>query len=166
MTSTFAYTINRTHTATHLSSAIAGALAEVLTHLGISARTLMETWDTSYDPAIRTWIEEGSLQQVVLECHRPGGSIEPIFEFPIEYEDDGSVHFSHRHTALARLWAKLNRAPAGTTWKIICQYRSTPTKMDGWSDTYRSSTAELRSFTLGTLATGPHAAVSLRAYTG
>ncbi len=162
---TSTYTITRAHTATHLSNAIEGAIAEILTHLGISARSLMSQWGVSYDPAIRAWIEEGSLSQVVVECHRPSGRVEPIFEFPIEYFSDGSASLSHRHLALARQWVKLKGVPAGTTCKIICQFRYTPRHIPGWTDTYRASTAGLRSVTLGTLAAGPHAAASIRAYT-
>ena len=165
MTYTQTYTITRTHTATHLSNTIHGALAEILTHLGISARSLMDQWHATYDPAIRTWVEEKSLSQVILECHRLDGTVEPILEFPIEYHADGSAGFSHRHEALARQWRKLNSVPIGTTWTIICQFRLIPTNMDGWSDARRSSTDELRSFTLGTLAAGPDASTSIRAYT-
>ena len=165
-TSTATHVIIRTHTATHLSSAIEGALAEILTHLGISARSLMDQWDTVYDPAIRTWIEEESLSQVVLECHRPDGRADPILEFPIEYLSDGSKRLSHRHAALARQWSKLNRVPTGTEWTIICQFQGTRTRMDGWGPASRASTAGLSSVTLGTLAAGPYAAASLRAYTG
>ncbi len=163
-TSTATFTITRAHTATHLSNAIGGALGAILTQLGISARRLMDDWDSVYDPAIRTWVEEGSLAQLVLECHRPGGRVEPIMEFPIDYADDGSATLTHRHEALARQWAKLDRAPAGTTWKIICQFRRAHTSMDGWGETQRASTGGLRSFTLGTLAAGPHASASIRAY--
>lgn len=158
-------TITRAHTATHLSNAIAGALAEILEHLGISARPLMTAWPATYDPAIRQWIEEGSLSQMVLECHRPNGKVEPIFEFPVEYSDDGAAALSHRHVAQARLWVKLNRVPAGTTYKVICQHYGTPTSMPGWSDGYRASTVGLRGVTFGTLAAGPYASASIRAYT-
>lgn len=164
-TSTFTYTVTRTHTATHLCNAILGALAEILSHLGLSANSLAANWDDQYRPAIQTWINEGSLDQVVLECHRLDGRVEPIFEFPIEYTYDGTAELSHRHTALARLWSKLNRVPAGTQWTIFCQFHGSRTPMEGWVSGFRSSTEDLRSFTLGTLAGGPHAAASIRAYT-
>lgn len=165
MIATSTWTITRAHTATHLTNAIMGAIAEILTHLGISARSLMDLWDSVYQPAIWTWIAEGSLSQVVLECHRPSGRVEPILEFPIEYSSNGSASLSHRHVALARQWVKLNRVSAGTSWKILCQYRCTPTDMYGWTAGYRASTVGLRSVTLGTLAAGPYAAASIRAYT-
>lgn len=165
MSAVSAYTIVRSHTATHLSNAIAGAITEILTQLGISALTLASNWDQSYGPAIRAWIEEGALGVVIVECHRPGGDVEPIFEFPVEYTSDGSAGFSHRHLALARHWAKFSRVPAGTTFVIRCGYRFPPTDLHGWTWGTRASTAGLRGVTLGTLAAGPHAAASIRAYT-
>jgi hypothetical protein len=163
-TATSTRTITRAHTAVQLSSAISGAIAEILTHVGISARSLMVDWARSYDPAIRAWIEEGSLSQVVVECHRPDGQVEPIFEFPIDYTD-GSGSLSNRHVAFARQVAKFTSVPSGTTCTIICQYRYTPRDMHGWSNTTRASTVGLRSRNLGTLATGPHASASIRGYT-
>lgn len=161
-TATTTYVVTRTHTATHLSNAIAGSIAEILTHLGISARTLMSDWSTEYDPAIRAWIIEGSLDKVVVECHRPGGSVDPVLEFPIEYYNDGSGSLSHRHVALARQWAKLKSVPAGTTFTVICTYNGPHSDQPGWGPAQRASTSALRSTSLGTLAAGPHASASVR----
>ena len=161
-TATTTYVVTRTHTATHLSNAIAGAIAEILTHLGISARSLMSDWSTEYDPAIRAWIIEGSLKKVIVECHRPGGAVDPVLEFPIEYYGDGSGSLSHRHVALARQWAKLRSVPTGTTFKVICSYNGPHSDQPGWAPAQRASTSALRSVSLGTLATGPHASASIR----
>lgn len=165
MSTVSSYTVVRAHTATHLSNAIAGAITEILTHLGISALTLASRWEDSYGAAIRDWIEEGSLAVVIVECHRLDGDVEPIFEFPVEYATDGSASFSHRHLALARHWAKFSRVPPGTSFVIRCAHHFTPGALHGWTWGSRASTAGLRSVTLGTLAAGPHAAASLRAYT-
>lgn len=161
-TATTTFAITRSHTATHLSEAIGGMIAEILGTLGISARTLMTEWEGRYAPAIRAWIEEASLDMVVVECRRPNGDVDPILEFPVAYQSDGSGEFSHRHVALARSLAKLAKVPSGTTFKIICSYNGYHTPQDGWSKTSRASTAGLRSNTLGSLAGGPHASASVR----
>ena len=161
-TATTTYVVTRTHTAIHLSNAIAGAIAEILTHLGVSARRLIADWSTEYDPAIRAWIVEGSLEKVVVECHRPGGAVDPVLEFPIEYYNDGSGTLSHRHVALARQWVKLKSVPNGTTFKVICTYSGPHTYQPGWGPAQRVSTSGLRGVSLGTLATGDHASASLQ----
>lgn len=164
-TSSATRTITRSHTAVHLTSAIMGALTEILTHLGISASTLLTKWDQTYQPALEAWIMEGSLEQVVLECTRPNGSVDPIFEFPIEYFTDGSAALSHRHVALARQWVKVHSVPPGTTFAVICTYRFPESSQPGWTTTTRASTAGMRGVSLGTLAAGPHASASVRYYT-
>lgn len=164
-TATTTYTVTRAHTATHLSNAINGAIVEILTGLGIAASSLASRWPTEYDPAIRAWIQEGSLAAVVVECHQPGGVVAPILEFPIEYYSDGSGTLSHRHVAVARLWAKLTAVPSGTWFKVICTYHGFHSPQVGWGTTQRASTAGLTSNSFGTLAEGPHASASVRYYT-
>ena len=157
--------ITRSHTATHLTNAVLGAIAEILSHLGVSARSLLAVWDTEYEPALHAWIYEGSLAMVILECVRPGGTVEPVFEFPIEYQSDGSAGLSHRHVALARQWLKLGRVPAGTTYRILCSYNGWHSEQPGWGSATRASVTGMRSVTLGTLAAGPHATASARYFT-
>jgi hypothetical protein len=166
-TSTSTYIITRSHTAIHLTNAIEGAIAEILSHLGLpgAARAIVGEWDRQYEPAVRAWIEEGSLDRVVLECHHPSGRIEPVLEFPIDYSSDGSASLSHRHVALARQWVKLSTVPASTTVKVICQYNGWHSPQPGWEPAQRASTKRMRSVTLGTLAAGPHASASIRYYT-
>lgn len=164
-TSTATRILTRAHTAVHLAGAIQGAIAEILTHLGLSARSLLDTWDRRYEPAIRTWIAEGSLANVVVEVHQPSGRVVPIFEFPITYHADGSGSLSHRHVAAARHWIKVNKVPTGSSYTIICTYNGPHTPQDGWNPTSRTSTSAMRSVTIGTLAAGPHASASARYYT-
>lgn len=161
-TSTATRTVTRIHTAIHLTNAVLGAIAEILSHLGISAQRLLSAWDTDYEPALRAWIHEGSLAMIVLECQRPDGTAEPIFEFPIEYTADGSAALSHRHIALARQWLKLSSVPSGTTYRVLCTYNGWHSDQPGWTDATRASTTGMRSVSLGTLAAGPYAAASVR----
>ena len=164
-TSTATHLVTRVHTATHLSNAVAGAIADILSRLGISSRQLMADWPREYDPAIRAWIEEGSLASVWVECTQPRGTIEPIFEFPIEYFDDGSVELSHRHVALARQWVKINSVPSGTTVSVKCRYTGAHTPQLGWGPCELAPTAHLQRVNFGTLAAGPYASASVRMWT-
>ena len=163
-TATATTTYTRAHTAVHLNNAICGAIIEILTQLGLEASSLASTWSTRYEPAIRSWIEEGSLSCVTVECTQPSKAIWPILEFPVEYTD-GAGSFQQRHAALARLWAKQPPVAKGTSFRIICHYRWTPSVQAGWSSTTAASTEGLRTSSLGTLASGPHATASIRIHT-
>ena len=52
--------------------------------------------------------------------------------------------------------------PAGTEFQLFCTYRGAHSTQPGWFPGTRASTAGLRSSTFGTLASGPHAAATLR----
>jgi hypothetical protein len=156
-------THTRTHTATYLSDVIMGAIGDILGALGINPATFFTDWDQD-QRAIAAWIEEGSLEQVVLECHRPDGTVRPVFEFPITYEPrgEGSASFVNSRAALARYQAKLTSVPSGTTHRLFCTFTAYHTPQRGWSPGTRASTAGLRSTSFGSLAEAPHARANLR----
>lgn len=157
-TSTTTYT--RTHTATYLSDVILGAIGDILALLGITPNNAAR-WDLD-QKAIAAWIEEQSLDTVVLECHRPGGTVRPIFEFPVTYDVSGVGQFENSQAAMSRYLAKISSVPAGTTYRLFCTFRKTRTPQDGWSPGVRSSTAGLHSTSFGSLAEAPHARASMR----
>jgi len=162
-TSTSTTTYTRTHTATYLADAVLGSISEILGHLGIPLSN--GPWDFSRDAsAIAAWIKEESLNEVILECHRPDGTVVPVFEFPVRYTADviDDAVFTTSTASLAKYRAKIAAVPALTRFQLFCTYRGAHSTQPGWSPGSRASTAGLRSSTFGTLASGPHAAASLR----
>jgi hypothetical protein len=163
MTSTSTSTYTRTNTAVHLTDVVMGAIADILAQLRIDLTTLYRDW-TQDENAIRTWIEEGSLNEVVLQCHQPNGMVTPVIEFPVSYKASGigDAAFTADRASLARYRAKLSTVPAGTTYTILCTFRGRHTTMPGWSPTTRASTVGLQSVRFGTLASAPHASLDMR----
>jgi hypothetical protein len=157
-TSTTTYT--RTHTATYLTDVIMGTIGDVLALLGITPNNAYR-WDLD-ERAIAAWIEEQSLDTVVLECHRPDGAVRPIFEFPISYDVSGVGQFEDSRASWARYQAKISGVPAGTTYRLFCTFRKARTSQEGWGQGVRSSTAGLHSTSFGSLAEAPHARTSMR----
>ena len=161
-TSTTTTTHTRTHTATYLSDVIMGTIGDVLALLGIDTSRFVSEWDQDQS-AIAAWINEGSLKEVVLECHRPNGTVKPVFEFPIVYStgDGAGTGFLNSRAAWARYQAKLENVPAGTTFRLFCSYNGPHSEqMDGPAK--RTSTDGLRSSSFGNLAEGPHARADMR----
>jgi hypothetical protein len=161
-TSTTVHT--RTHTATFLAEVILGTIGDLLADLGINANRLYADWDQD-EAAIKQWIEEESLDTVVLECRQASGKVAPIVEFPVSYTSYGlgDAAFTAQRAKLARYRAKLATVPAGTTFGLVCTFRKAyHTPMPGWSPTSRASTAGLRSTNFGVLASAPHASASMR----
>lgn len=126
MTSTFTYSYTRTHTATHLTEVILGTITDILADLGINMDRFHCDW-VQNENAIKAWIEEGSLTQVVLECHRPSGTVDPVIEFPVSYTASGTgdAEFTASRARLSRFRAKLDRVPPAPPTN--CSARSTVT---------------------------------------
>src|SRR5437588_1578269 len=116
-TTTATRTHTRTHTAVYLTDVILGAIGDIIAELGIDPTRLYAEW-TQDEAAIRTWIEEESLKEVVLESHQPSGKIAPIIEFPVSYTASGvgDASFTAQRAQLARFRAKLESVPRGTTF--------------------------------------------------
>lgn len=159
-TSTSTTTYTYTHTATYLSDVIMGTIGDVLALLGITPNGATR-WDQDQS-AIAAWIEERSLEMVVLECNRPDGTVKPIFEFPVTYKTTGQGEFENSRAAMARAHAKISSVPSGTTYRLFCTFRTARTPQPGWSSGTRASTDGLRSSSFGTLADAPHASASAR----
>lgn len=163
MTSTYTYSYTRTHTATHLTDVILGAITDILADLGINMERLHRDW-VQNENAIKAWIEEGSLDTVVLECHQPSGAVVPVIEFPVSYTTSGAgdAEFTASRARLARFRAKLDRVPPGTIYKLVCTYNWPCSDQPGWGPGQRASTDGLRSITFGTLGSAPHASTGMR----
>ena len=163
MTYTVTATYTRTYTATHLADVILGSIADILETLGIDVTRLFADWETD-QRAISSWIKEGSLRCVALECHQPNGTVSPIMEFPVSYTGtgEGDRQFTADRASLARYLAKLQSVPRGTTYRLFCSFHRPHSDQPGWGPGLRSSTSGMQSHSFGTLAAGPHASAGLR----
>ena len=160
-TATSTYT--HTHTATHLADVILGSIADILGTLGLDPTRLFADWNTD-QRAISNWIAERSLRCVALECHRPNGTVSPLFEFPVSYTGSGDRdrHFTADRAALAQYMAKLQSVPPGTTYRLFCAFHGHHSHQEGWTTGTRASTSGMQLHSFGTLATGPHGTAGLR----
>jgi len=161
--STHNLTFTRAHTATYLTEVILGTISDILAHLGINASQLTRDWNTD-EAAINAWIAEGSLEQVVLECHQPVGTVAPVIEFPVTYTASGTAdtEFTASRARLARFLVKLDTVPAGTTYRLFCIFTGPHTPQPGWGPASRAGTDGLRSTTFGTLGRAPHGSAGMR----
>lgn len=131
--------------------------------LGIDLTRLYRDWAQD-EAAIQAWILERSLAMVVLECHQPSGTVAPVIEFPVQYRPggEGDAQFTAHRASVARFRAKLDRVPSGTTYAMFCTFRGPHSAQPGWSAGNRASLAGLRSTSLGTIASAPDAAASMK----
>lgn len=162
-TSTSTSTYTRVQTAVYITEVVMGTIADILADLRIDLTRLYRDWKQD-EAAITNWIAEGSLEQVVLECHQPNGTVKPVLEFPLTYRvgGEGNAAFTADRAALARYRAKLDRVPPGTTFTLVCTFNGAHSTQPGWSPGNRASIEGLQSLRFGTLGNAPHASVGLR----
>jgi Bacterial HORMA domain 2 len=165
-TKTATYSYTRAHTATHLSDTIMTSITDILITLGIEATRHHQQWQQNAN-AINRWIEEGSLKQVAVECVQPDGTVAPVFEFDVAYTAGGigDRKFTADNASFLKYLAKIQRVPAGTTFRLFCSYRWTPSEQPGWISGTRASTNGLRTRSIGTLAGAPDATATARVHT-
>ena len=103
---------------------------------------------------------------VWLECHRPSGVVDPIYEFSVNYTAGGfgDKKFTADNASLMRYMAKIKSVPSGTTYRLFCTFNGYHTPQDGWSPGTKASTDGLRSRTIGTLAGAPDATATTRVH--
>jgi hypothetical protein len=151
----------RTQTAVHLTDVITGAFSAIIATLGISRNNLDQNWD-AIERGLMTWIDEGSLKDVCLEF---GDRDDPeaIFEIPVEYRFTGvgNVDFVASRARLVRLTAKIEKVPAGTSYRVVVTHHGSYTPITGWSSTNSANRSGLSSYNLGSLGSGPDARASM-----
>ena len=121
-TPAYAYTnvFSRTHSIVFLSDNLRNTLREVVRENGLDPNKLMQEWET-IERGIRVWLEDGHLNNIVIEFFKPGSSIAVArWEFPIGYngsgvEDDLWLDKSY----LRQLIAKSARPTTDCTYRIL-----------------------------------------------
>jgi hypothetical protein len=157
-------TETRVRTAVHLTDAIMGTFEHILAHLGLRSTYLNDHWVT-IEAGLKTWIIEGSLAEVRLECgdrDRP----EAVFSVPLSYNVSGAgdITFVTSQARMTRALAKLQSVPAGTSYRVVVTYEGRHTPVAGWKSTNLASTNGMNSYSLGGLASGPDASARLTAF--
>ena len=162
-TSTSTTTHTRVHTATYLSELVMGTIGDLLAEMGIDVTRLYRDWDQDQH-AIAAWINEGSLKTVTLECHQPGGTVRPVFEFPVRYDVTGRADsaFTQSRAAMDRYRSKIESVPGGTRYELKCSFNFQASEQTGWVAATLADTSQLSALNFGTLGRGPHADVGMR----
>jgi hypothetical protein len=157
-------TETRVRTAVHLTDAIMGTFEHILAHLGLMADYLNRHWET-IEAGLKTWIIEGSLAEVRLEC---GSCDDPeaVFAVPLSYNVSGTgdVTFVTSQVRMTRALAKLESVPAGTSYRVVVRHEGSYTPLDGWKATTLATTSGMSSYSLGGLASGPDASARLSTF--
>lgn len=162
-TNTATYTFTRT--ATHLAGAITASLAETLLSIGISAAEVKEVY--TYERAILAWIDEKSLDKVLVEIVTPQGMVIPGYTWEIDYYAvDPAQAFRDQLARLRRQLTKEPRVRSGSTFKVTAIDRPGRilSEQPGWSWRTTALPDLSGGYRQGTAASGPGASAVLRSH--
>jgi hypothetical protein len=152
----YSYAFLQTHSMVFLSDNLRNTLREVIRENGLSPEKLMQDWAT-IERGIRTWLEEGHLNNIVVEFYKPGASITSArWEFPIGYtgsgvDDDMWLDKSY----LRQLIAKSAPPTSDCIYRVLLCTAPGASKVPGFTDCLFLSTGQLAARQAGTvIATG------------
>jgi HORMA domain-containing protein len=85
----YTHAFSRAHSILFLSDNLRNTLREVVRENGLDPNKLMQDWET-IERGIRVWLEDGDLNNIVIEVFKPGSSTAAArWEFPIGYNGSG-----------------------------------------------------------------------------
>jgi hypothetical protein len=120
MTTTFATTYTRTHTAAFVSDKMRTLLKILVQYHGLNPTTLVDAWSSWVDRAARCWLESGHLSSIVIEFYRPGASAASArWDFPIRYDGNGVDEMWVDRQFLQDSLAKSTSPPAGCVYRVL-----------------------------------------------
>jgi hypothetical protein len=157
---TAAVAYSRSFTSTHslvfLSDNLRNTLREVIRENGISPDKLMQDW-TTIELGIKTWLQSGHLNNIVIEFFKPGASeASARWEFPIGYAGSGVTDDMWLDkNYLRQLIAKSTRPTTDCNYRILLCTDSGRPDVSGFSSCSFLSTGSLAARQAGTvIATG------------
>lgn len=156
MSATHSIVYTRTHSAAFVSDNMRNVVRDIIREGGLDPTKLMDEWQ-SVGLAIRTWLESGHLEKIIIEFYLAGSSNACArWDFPINYDGSGvddDMWVSKEH--IIRTIAKASKPPSNAIYRVLLL--STPGRPDvaGMSDTEFKSTQGLVCRSAGTSIATP-----------
>lgn len=144
MTSVAVY--SRTHSVTYVADNILMSLKDILRLSGLNPARLVDSWDSNMR-ALRTWLDSGHLQCVVLEIYNPKtDSLVTRWDVEVVYNwSSGDGSFWTDTEQLKYHIRKAGLAPSEASYRLLMDNKPGRPDVEGWSSTtYRSTDGMVR----------------------
>jgi hypothetical protein len=124
-----------THTVTFVTDKMLGSLKQIIVGIGLSPSNFVSSW-SSYECAIKAWLESRHLVEAVLEITSTSGEFVTRCDFTIDYSygsgDDGSMWVNTE--AIKYSIIKLGKIPSECNYQLKLRVKSGAPSVDGWND--------------------------------
>ena len=135
-----------THSVTYVADNILKSLKDIIRMSGLNPSGLVDSWDSNM-LALRTWLESGHLQRVVLEVFDPKTNHLIVrWDIDIVYAwSSGDGSFWTDTEQLRYHIRKAGIAPENTSYQLVMDNKSGHPDVEGWSPTsFRSKAGMVR----------------------
>ena len=137
---------SRTHSVTYVADNILKSLKDIVRLSGLDPSNLVSDWDSNMR-ALRTWLDTGDLQTVVLEIFDPKtNALITRWDIDIVYSwSSGDGSFWTDTEQLKYAIKKAGFAPNQASYRLLMDNRPGRPDVAGWSSTtYRSTSGMVR----------------------
>lgn len=144
MTSVAVYSY--THSVTYVANNILKSLKDIIRLSGLDPAKLVNSWDSNMR-ALRTWLDSGHLQRVVLEIYDPkANDLITRWDVDVVYSwSSGDGTFWTDTDQLRYHIRKAGVTPSEASYRLLMDNRPGRPDVEGWSSTsYRSTDGMVR----------------------
>jgi len=140
-----------THATTYVADNILKSLKNILLYTGLDPENLADEWEVLHR-GIKTWIDSGHLQKVVLEIYDPKtDALVGRWDINITYDwTGGDGQFWTDTDAIRFAIKKAGVLPSAARYRVMTTTASGRPDVDGWSSTTFRSTEGMIEQRIGT----------------
>lgn len=135
-----------THSVTYVADNILKSLKDIIRLSGLDPSKLANSWDSNMR-ALRTWLESGHLQRVVLEIYHPEtDALITRWDMDVVYSwSSGDGNFWTDTEQLKYHILKAGVAPSAAGYRLLMDNKDGRPDVEGWSTAnYRSTNGMVR----------------------
>ena len=139
-----------THSVTYVTDKMLGSLKQIIVGIGLSPANFVSSW-SSYERAIKAWLESKHLSEAVLEVTSSAGSFVTRCDFTINYsygDGDGTMWIDS--DAIKHSIIKLGKIPSECRYELKLRVKQGAPDVAGWGDCQFLSTDGFVKQNLGT----------------
>lgn len=148
--STFVSTPSYTHTVTHLTDKLLTSISTIIRDSGLDMGRLCRTRDR-LEQGIKTWLESGHLEYVVLEIYEPGtDKLIRLWKFEVFTDGNGEQGFWFDGADIRYHLKKAGVVPSSCDYTVKVHNKPGEPAVSGWSTCSFRDASSLRQYSLGT----------------
>lgn len=145
-----------THSVTYVTDQLLGSMKKIIMWIGLDHTKFVNNWDV-YERGVRTWLQSGHLEEVILEVTHSSKGLVARNDITIDYSYSGGDGNMWVDTdAIRHSIVKQNVSPSNCDYTISLRVKPNHPAVDGWGEGTLQSTSGFTRQSLGTTI-GTHA---------